>query len=140
MRSLHLEQKGDISALLGGPVYVIPHAMVPTAVLDSHEVWHRALFANGRHRLLESSRLGKLDPWRVAEALVGFDEWARVGYVIAIVDFDLSSKEIDPQAMRRSPCLALARLASVSTGHQHEGQELIVQRWQNLGNFKDHRG
>lgn len=120
------------AGLLGAPAWFLPRTLLPGCSIFPGDEWVRAVFANGRHRLI-TEELGEHDPWRISQGLLEFDRWARVGRLVAIVNFDMTSGQAHTEALLQRPVLAVARLASVSVGGQYEGQDFLMQRWVNLG-------
>lgn len=114
------------------PPWYLPRLILPGVKVNAGEEWVRGVFQNGRHRLLESERLGSHDPWRVAQLLVHFDAWCRPGCLVAVVDFDMTSGEANTEALVASNVVALSRLSSVAGVDQYEGQGYVTQRWVNL--------
>lgn len=126
---VQLEQVGDRDPLLGGPVMLLPSALLPSWVEEPNAEWVRGIFRNGRHRFLGADQCGVHDVCAVAERIAEFDEWVQVGRVVAVTDFDM--KQGNDQTCR---VIGLARLASTTSGPdcRFEGQRVTLQRWVNL--------
>jgi hypothetical protein len=131
-------EQGKAVTLLGGPAYFLPRALLPNFSCEPGVQWVRPVFLNGRHRMISSEFIGQHEPWRISEGLRRFDEWTRVGCLIAVVDFDMRVAQAKTPELTKAPVLAVARLASVVDGDLFEDQAFLTQRWVNLV-FPEHR-